>query len=99
MKKPNTDNDEEITVSEVYDYLKEEVRKATSNNQIPVMVGDREIVIAKDMRVKYESLAADITRLSRGKLDSENASMYMKILLRRKRKTHLSREANNKGGI
>ncbi|PZC53125.1 hypothetical protein LH53_00745 [Mesotoga sp. TolDC] len=46
----NTDNDEEITVSEVYDYLKEEVRKATSNNQTPVMFGDREIVIAKDMR-------------------------------------------------
>ncbi len=37
----DTDNDEEITVSEVYDYLKEEVRKATSNNQTPVMFGDK----------------------------------------------------------
>jgi len=80
----NTDNDEEITVSEVYDYLKEEVRKATSNNQTPVMFGDREIVIAKDMRSVYTELASQIIILSReGKLTTEQLQIYTKILFQK----------------
>jgi len=80
----NTDNDEEITVSEVYDYLREEVRKATSNNQTPVMFGDREIVIAKDMRSVYTELASQIIILSReGKLTTEQLQIYTKILFQK----------------
>jgi len=80
----NTDNDEEITVSEVYDYLKEEVRKATSNNQTPVMVGDREIVIAKDMRSVYDSLTLEIARMARDeRIDTEYTGLYLKILVQK----------------
>ncbi len=80
----NRDNDDKITVKEVYDYLKEEVRKATSNNQTPVMVGDREIVIAKDMRSVYDSLTLEIARMARdGRIDTEYTGLYLKILIQR----------------
>ena len=80
----NRDNDEEITVNEVYDYLKEEVRKETSNNQTPVMVGDRDIVIAKDMRSVYDSLTLEIARMARdGRIDTEYIGLYTKILFQK----------------
>ncbi len=77
----NRDNDDKITVKEVYDYLREEVRKATSNNQTPVMVGEREIVIARDLSGLYDTLSAEISRLYReGKLEKEYWELYIKIL-------------------
>ncbi len=74
----------EITVNEVYDYLKEEVRKATSNNQTPVMFGDREIVIAKDMRSVCDSLTLEIARMARDeRIDTEYTGLYLKILVQK----------------
>lgn len=80
----NRDNDDKITVKEVYDYLREEVRKATSNNQTPVMVGEREIVIAKDLRGMYDSLTLEIARMAReGRIDTEYTGLYLKILIQK----------------
>jgi len=80
----NRDNDDKITVKEVYDYLREEVRKATSNNQTPVMVGEREIVIAKDLRGMYDSLTLEIAKMAReGRIDTEYTGLYLKILIQR----------------
>ncbi len=60
------------------------MRKATSNNQTPVMFGDREIVIAKDMRSVYTELASQIIILSReGKLTTEQLQIYTKILFQK----------------
>ncbi len=80
----NRDNDDKITVKEVYDYLREEVRKATSNNQTPVMVGEREIVIAKDLRGMYDSLTLEIARMARErKIEVEYLNLYTKILFQK----------------
>ncbi len=77
----NRDNDDKITVKEVYEYLREEVRKATNNNQTPVMVGDIEIVIARDLSGLYDTLSVEMNRLSReGKLEKEYWELYIKIL-------------------
>ncbi len=80
----NRDKDDKITVKEVYDYLREEVRKATNNSQTPVMVGDREIVIAWDLRSQYAELAGLIITLNREeKLTAEQLQLYTKILFQK----------------
>ena len=80
----NRDSDDKITVKEVYEYLREEVRKATNNNQTPVMVGDIEIVITRDLRSQYAELAGLMITLNREeKLTVQQLQLYTKILFQK----------------